>query len=716
MDAARQAQVAFYLTGKRPGAELEPVEGLNVRPALLSRYRDLSALRYDYPLVLVDGASLDGCVRALSGLVDDTLREIAHGEDGERVSHHVLRMEKALRKAVAEAPGARLSELWTATADKLGAGEDEALRDSLDRARAALSVDGTVVDCDGALPSRLFSHVWRVSQGIKARHLSREIARLVHRVSNILQADVARSERGRSANTLKASVGGLDTDAFDFEALSQVLIRTANRTTITKTRRRRLEQLIVALQAYDFEPDAFRFDSCSEALTAWRERLPVLVDVARAMAMAELEIAGDYREDRHDMFFDGYGADGLPPDDIALFADYLVCVNAATMSAEEQAALMEILSSGLPMKVLVQSDDILKDTLPGAGGFGRSAPHFANMAMGLNEVYVLQAAASHILRCSQQIAHGMLYPGTALFSVFSGASGFAGDVPPYLLAAAATESRAFPVFAYDPSAGHDWASRFSLTNNPQPEADWPEHTFDYEDKDRKRVTDTVAFTFVDFVALDERYARHLARVPSSHWVDAMTSVGEALANDPGDQPGRLPGILMVDGADQLQKVLVDEKLLREARRCRESWHSLQELGGIHNSYAERMLADERRQRAEEAERAAGTTEVTPPPPAEAAAEQVATVEPEPELELSPDEPYIETARCTTCNECTQINDKMFAYNENQQAFIADPDAGTYAQLVEAAESCQVAIIHPGKPRNPDEPGLDDLLARAEPFL
>ena len=38
------------------------------------------------------------------------------------------------------------------------------------------------------------------------------------------------------------------------------------------------------------------------------------------------------------------------------------------------------------------------------------------------------------------------------------------------------------------------------------------------------------------------------------------------------------------------------------------------------------------------------------------------------------------------------------------------------QLVEAAESCQVAIIHPGKPRNPNEPGLDELIKRAEPFL
>ena len=86
-----------------------------------------------------------------------------------------------------------------------------------------------------------------------------------------------------------------------------------------------------------------------------------------------------------------------------------------------------------------------------------------------------------------------------------------------------------------------------------------------------------------------------------------------------------------------------------------------------------------------------------------------------EPERSPDEPYIETARCSSCNECTQINDKMFAYNKDKQAYIADLSAGTYRQLVEAAESCQVSVIHPGKPRNPKEPGLDELLKRAELF-
>ena len=59
---------------------------------------------------------------------------------------------------------------------------------------------------------------------------------------------------------------------------------------------------------------------------------------------------------------------------------------------------------------------------------------------------------------------------------------------------------------------------------------------------------------------------------------------------------------------------------------------------------------------------------------------------------------------------------MFGYDANKQASIINPDAGTYRQLVEAAESCQVSIIHPGKPRNPNEPGLDELMKRAESFL
>ena len=89
---------------------------------------------------------------------------------------------------------------------------------------------------------------------------------------------------------------------------------------------------------------------------------------------------------------------------------------------------------------------------------------------------------------------------------------------------------------------------------------------------------------------------------------------------------------------------------------------------------------------------------------------------EPEAAPDPDTAYIETLRCSSCNECTLASPKMFAYDQNKQAYIADLKAGTYRQLVEAAESCQVSVIHPGKPWNPDEPGLDELIERARPFL
>jgi len=79
------------------------------------------------------------------------------------------------------------------------------------------------------------------------------------------------------------------------------------------------------------------------------------------------------------------------------------------------------------------------------------------------------------------------------------------------------------------------------------------------------------------------------------------------------------------------------------------------------------------------------------------------------------EPYIDTERCTTCNDCTNINNKLFAYNDKKQAYIKDARAGTFKQIVMAAEKCPVAIIHPGTPLNPKEKGLEKLIERAAPF-
>ena len=359
--------------------------------------------------------------------------------------------------------------------------------------------------------------------------------------------------------------------------------------------------------------------------------------------------------------------DGRDPQNQARFPACLVCVNAATMQAAERDRLMEILASDLPVKVLLQIDDILGQS-PDVGELARKA-------IGLKSAYVLQAASSHLAQFNECLLAGLRYSGPALFSVFSGASGIASGLPPFLVAAAAMESRAFPAFAYDPSAGTGQAARLCLDTNPQADLDWPVHSFAWEDEHHQRQSAEIAFTLTDFVASDHRYARHLA-------------------NERARMQGQIPTLLLVDADNILQKVTVDQALTKETLRCREMWRSLQELGEVqrYDSPAEKRAAQ--------------------------TATQVAAIEPAVALQSgrSPDDPHVETGRCSSCDECIRINKEMFAYDHNRHAYIANIDAGTYAQLVEAAESCQVSVIHPGKPRNPAEPGLEDLLKRAAPFL
>src|SRR6266536_2299894 len=164
MEVELQSQLVFHLTGRRPDADLYAVDPLALRPALLARYRDLTMLRYDFPVALVENAPDDSYVQALSGIVDGILREVAQGEDGERVTRHVLRLEQQVRALLAEGTTGSLSALWETAAGRLGARADPLLADSLARARATLKVDGEVLDCDAGLPSRLVKHAWSAVQ------------------------------------------------------------------------------------------------------------------------------------------------------------------------------------------------------------------------------------------------------------------------------------------------------------------------------------------------------------------------------------------------------------------------------------------------------------------------------------------------------------------------------------------------------------------------
>jgi hypothetical protein len=738
MTSGFQDQMVFHLTGSRAGDGLASIDVGALRPALLSRYRDLTRLRYDFPLLLPEATTDREYVHSLSAIVNRVLIELAPcGLAGERLRRHVLRLEREVRTMMAAGVSGSLSALWADAAGRLGTGADETIGQVLAHAGQALKVDGELVDCDARLPERFVAQAWRHVQMQKRRQFHALVDSLLRKLEDIRRAALAHSAAGQQPAALAAAIGVGHAEVFDFAVMSRLVARGAPQDELPARRRARIERILGILRGQPFYPAAsgsaakpaqytFTFDNCAAAATAYGERLPLVVDVVKAIAIAELESTGAYVEADHDAFFERFDESALNADDLALFPDYLVCIPPGRNDAPENANLIEMLSAGLPVKVLVQQADLLEEFAIGTGhfAFGVRSTRLATTAMGLGGMFVLQATGADLYAMRERIARGVSCPGPALFCVFPGSPVAAGDLPAYLTAAAAKESRTFPAFTYDATGGANWATRFSLENNRNPDADWAVTPFDYADETQQRVDIDLAFTYADFVFCDRRYAAHFAVVPRERWNAGMLALPEWLALPERGAAEKVPFLWAVDAEDRLHRVIVDSRVMQGARRCLLLWHRLQEHGGIRDSHAERLLERERATRDAERQRASGsaTAGLATVASATVAAAAVEAAAPAPadgaataDANSATGEPWIETARCPSCNECQTINDRMFGYNDNRQAYIKDATAGTFRQLVEAAEVCQVAIIHPGKPRDPKEPGLDELLKRAQAF-
>ncbi|MDX1380452.1 MAG: ferredoxin, partial [Xanthomonadales bacterium] len=713
---------AFHRLGDRARLPVRP--RVTQRPALYGPYRDVYRLRGDYPLLIAPRPGAGEWLQSLTDTMNALARRMTRpGPGDEPVRRQLLALEQAIRNQIRDGQQGALDALASAAAQELSAdGADPDLLQNLERVREALeNPDAEVVGCNPDSTIRMLRRAWRESEHAKGERLNRRIRRLAQRLADLLRADEARSRKAREARTLERALGGADRTVFDFEAMAQILRSAPSGAPMPARRRRRIRAAIDTLRKQRFTDGdqgsentyAFEFDSCSAALEAFRRRLPAMRDLVRAIGIAELEIDNRYDESRHDAFFREYSEDRLGPADLEAFPSYLLRLR--NPDPDERARLLALLESGLQFKIIVQVDDILCDIsiIEEQLSFGRWAQHLARMALGLDQIFVLQATDTLLYRLRDAVLRGFAAPQPALFSVYSGRD--------YLASAAAVESRAFPCFVHDPEAGDGQAQRYSLQCNPQAERDWPRHPLHYEAPSHACAQQETAFTLADFMAADPRFescfAALTAEEAAAETENELVPVAEYLALGRTARLRALPYVLVIDEEDRLQRAVVDDKVIEAAERCQKAWRSLQELGGIGNTHVAAALAKARATAPAPAAAQPAPPAATPTLPAAQPAAETAP-EPAPEDSSAPaasDDPWIETIRCTTCNECTQINDRMFAYNADQRAYVADPDAGTYRELVQAAESCQVAIIHPGKPRNPDEPGLDELLKRAEPF-
>ena len=718
-----------------PESETGPPD---LRPALLGPYRDLETIRHDFPVVLVTD-NADTPIVSLATIVDGILdRTAPAGIEGERLRRHLYRLETSIKRLAEKKPRLRLSELWSLASTALvrQSENSDRLRANLEAAAEALPHDGWLLACGTRSTRQMFEHAWRPLQSERAVREREVLDELIARLSEVLESERARSPESTSPEALEAALGGEHAGGIDFESLSTVLrgtrtsrVMPAKRSKRLRVARKVLQREHALLPAGDGNGVRRRregrrasvCESCIEAVDRFDAKLQRSVELIRAARVAKLELENHYREERHDDFFKNFGTWQLTPAEYRALPPLLVYLNADTLSDIEKSVLVQILASDMPVKVVLEVHEVpVSDSaIAPPGTFTEWTRQIAGMAVSLGEAFVVQTAASHLPQLASDIIEGLRCDGPALFCVYSAPEQPECTIPHYLRCAGAVESRAFPSFVFSPGRGTDWASRFFLEGSPQCDRYWPEHRFSYETSDGKEASENLAYTCVDFLALDPRFLQHFVEVPRERWHANMMPVVEYLALTQDKTLDKVPYIYLVDGQNRLHRVIVRRALLTFARKCLANWRSVQELAGFNNSHALRLLEQERARLEEESHRAVQVAETIQPAQPEAPAAEAIPLETAPAVQaVAPTDsgqPYIETEFCTSCDDCTQRNAGMFAYDDVKQAYIKDASAGSYREMVEAAENCPVCIIHPGKPLDPSESDLGALQQRAAAF-
>ena len=485
-----------------------------------------------------------------------------------------------------------------------------------------------------------------------------------------------------------------------------------------------------------------------------------------AMRKAELELAGKYENDVHDDYFDHFKWFKLSGEELELFPPVIMVTGAAYLLRDAMTSFSSYMVSNKPVKLLALTNRTTHEVNPNVDWEDDShsfRQELAAIAMSHRGAHTLQCASDHARSLLSGISASFDSITPSVMHVLIPKSSEDREIS-FLKINAAAAGRYFPYLEYDIRKGEQWGSRFDISDNSQEHINWPEYSLSYVDVSGHEVKEKFHFTYADYKAMTAEKVEELFLVPDNMVTDYLIPIHEYLQMNQEEVTGKVPFIWLIDEDNRMVRAALPYMWVVSCQERLDFWNFLQEVGGV-NSYhvkaaletarlaweGEKMAEIEAIKAAHELEmqelrRSAASdsmeklvnvllnldeVEVKASPKKEVpakkavpkaekpAAEKPAPVEKAVKEEKKEDggatEAWLETFKCTSCNDCTEKFPSIFAYNEDKQAYIKDPKGGSFEQLVIAAEGCPAACIHPGDPVNPKEPNLDELKARAAKF-
>ncbi|MFZ5485271.1 MAG: 2-oxoacid:acceptor oxidoreductase family protein [Pseudomonadota bacterium] len=483
-------------------------------------------------------------------------------------------------------------------------------------------------------------------------------------------------------------------------------------------------------------------DSPSVALGLFEGHMAKMAEGFKAVRMAEIELNGGYNPVEHDSFFTYFTWESFSDEEWKLCPPVVAVGGDGAMYDIGFQNLSRALMTGKPVKILVVDTQVYSNT----GGQACTSGFISQVAdmspygkaiKGKQEIrkeisvigmahrtsYILQSAISSPTHLIEGYIEGLNSRRPAMFNIYAVCppEHGVGDDTSVEQSKMAVESRAYPLFKYDPDLGTTFSECVSLEGNPAMDSDWPEYTLAYKDEQGNAQTMILPFTFADFALTEGRFAKQFRKAPPETWNDDMVPMAEFVKMSQDERDGKFPYIWAVDKKNRLMRVICSQELAKSCIERQGFWQQLKDVAGLNREAVdEQAIAD--RARAELVQKLSaslasfggGVAMDMAAMPAATAAAAGGTAKPA----AGPDgyEPvWIESPECTACDECTNLAPKAFQYNDQKQAIVINPQGTTFANLVKAAEKCTASCIHPGTPWNMNEPGVDKLIARAAKF-
>jgi len=308
-----------------------------------------------------------------------------------------------------------------------------------------------------------------------------------------------------------------------------------------------------------------------------------VLDNIRLLRRAALEAKDKYRPEIHEQEVGALQWQGLTEAERQFLPPVLLLGDGRLLSGPGQPGFLELLASGLPVKVVVLDDALLPEGSPSnAAPAAGLATLFS--ALALPQAFLLKSNLANNPGIFEKLRDGLQRFGPAFFHLLAPAPENGRLWPG--LAALAVQTRAFPCAAFSPCAGDGFlSSALSLDGNPAPEEAWVSTQLRYKAGEEEK-EQLYRLTYADWLLAQEAWQEHFRPVPAGE--GGLVPMAEYLPLDEKEQKGKTPAVFAVDEKQQLRAYAVTPEVVAATQQALLQWDRLRELAGLRSPFPLKM--------------------------------------------------------------------------------------------------------------------------------